>query len=188
MENIELKLNRLLSFRHCPLVGCARQHRLAPLTGWKFARGNALLAYLGGNKVSVGTPAGDFDVYLYWGAVMSFRGGPFKEWWREDMLMLQAVVTKWGPEAPGPYEGLLVQELDNRPVLHYFDAPSLEEAERLSQSALSAWKKQERIRKNTQRAYAVCPHCPARMECLALDLERGETGDWPTQTFHERKQ
>jgi hypothetical protein len=141
-------------------------------------RGNALLA-LAGIKVSGTTPVDDFDVFLgqYRSVIYTFRGGKWKPWWDEDLRMLGALGVLYLNEA---LEGVIVlHELDNDITEVYIPAPSKDEASLLVERAVIGWREFARIPKNSPRALVLCQYCPIKRQCDALDLEKGDTSDWP---------
>lgn len=182
MYTLASSLKRSLALRNSELIGCPRQNRMAGLdNSWRMARGNALCA-LQGYKVSFSTPIEEIDVFVTGQEderldLITFRGGKWKEWWNRDVeLLLALAVLYLSPNVNG---AIVLHEVDNQLSEVYIASPSKDEASALVQAALSRWKEHARILKNSPRALALCGYCPAKARCDALDLEKGETSDWP---------
>jgi hypothetical protein len=169
-------------FRHPDVLGCIRRNRLDPSTPWRWARGNSLLLLIG-ETAPLQTPFGGFDVF-YRGTedglwLLQFRGGQRQPWWDEDALLLAALVLTYS--SLNPVGVSTISELDGQLYIHYLGSPDAEEAFHLAEAAMERWKRGERIAKDSPRGKAICPYCPVRNPCLLLDLEAGETHDWPLQ-------
>lgn len=177
------RLERVLQTRQSDLIGCQRQNRLrGEDSSWRFLRGNALCAQLG-YKIRGHTPVDDFDVFLrladeeYGDCVVTFRGGQAKSWWGEDFYLLGAITKLYICETLKHV--LVLQEVDSRLDLVIVEVPDAEQCGALVQLALNKWRNLDRIKKDSPRAKALCQYCPVSRQCDALDLERGETHDWP---------
>lgn len=173
------KLVRSLDLRQSELIGCQRQNRLrGEENSWRFLRGNALCAHLG-YKIRASTPVDDFDVFFrqdeeLGDIIITFRGGPWKSWWDEDIELLGALGKLY---VCATLKAVLVlHEVDSE--LKSLGFPIVAEPEPLVQAALVKWREMDRIKKDSPRAKALCQFCPVWRECDRLDLERGDIHDW----------
>jgi len=158
----------------CPLVGCTRANQWGS-RNWRNVRGDAVLAAIG-TLCPIDTPAGPFNVYLFNHDILQFRGGQWKDWWRDDCQLLGAVVNNYTSFNVKTVD--LIQEVDGNLSIHYIDIPTSDEAQVLISRALRDWWDAGRIAKDSPRAY-VCKFCSVKGKCDALDQERGQTHDWP---------
>lgn len=145
---------------------------------WRFRRGNTVLDTVA-ERHTFQTPLGPFEAHLYadeerGGTVwLTFRGGRWKEWWTDDIRLVLAFL-------PDTLVGAVVlNELDGELHLRYVPAPSNAEREQFVADTVRMWERGERIPKNYSRAFALCPHCPVKARCDALDIEEGKYDDWP---------
>ena len=113
---------------------------------------------------------------MYQKDVLQFRGGQWKDWWRDDCQLLGAVINNYS--SLNVQEVELFQEVDGNLKVHYIYVPAGDEAQALVSRALHDWWTEGRIAKNSPRAY-VCTFCSVKARCDALDQERGQTEDWP---------
>lgn len=161
-----------------PVLGCIRQNVLAPKQAWRYLRGNAVLALIG-TKLEITTPFGWLTVWIRYHedgpVLLQFRGGKFSTWWIDDCAVVVGLINNH--TTLGVIGTLLVQELDNALTTHYFTAPT--NAGALAQEALAQWRKEQRLQRQSTKALYMCPRCPVLKRCMAMDLERGETADWP---------
>ena len=135
-----------------------------------------------GQRVHIDAPFGIFAAWTRtaqsgdrW--LLLFRGGRPMPWWREDALLLAALVTTYSNL--GVKGVAIVEELDSQLTVEYIEALEAGEAQLLVGEALSRWTRKSRLNKSSPRARAVCPHCPVKQPCDQLDLETGATQDWP---------
>ncbi len=169
--NLLQELKQKFLSTECPLVGCMRQNAWSARTRWQDYRGKAILMALGKMQHHHSDLCGDYDTYAYGDYLLQYRGGHKKVWWEHDITKLLAVTQI--------YVGcILIQEVDGELHQHYIPAPSQEEAKHLLLALRERWSSLERIAKNTQRAY-MCRYCPVKARCDALDVEQGQTDDWP---------
>jgi len=133
--------------------------------------------------MEVVTPAGTFETYVAFGwykvgecVVLTFRGGRWKPWWDDDLRLLAALVTRYHYPVTGV---VALNELDGELREHYVSAPSSEWADEAIRKAIERWEGSQRIPKNSDRAKSYCLYCPVKARCDALDLEKGDTNDWP---------
>lgn len=178
------KLQHSLSLRRTEAIGCPRQNRAVGVADtWDTIRGNGLCILSDAHRISFRIPTGeDIEVFIRRGEeidtinIVTFRGGKWKPWWTEDIRLLLAFAKAYLDErVTGAW---LLHEFDNKLNESYIVGPSADEASKLVQTALTRWKDNERIPKNSPRAY-LCQYCPIKRQCDALDLEKGETSDWP---------
>jgi hypothetical protein len=108
--------------------------------------------------------------------ILQFRGGQWKDWWQEDCKLLGVIVNTYSSLHVSCVD--LIQEVDGKLYAHYIGVPTGDEAQRLASRALQSWWGEDRIAKNSPRAY-VCQFCSVKGRCDALDQERGQTTDWP---------
>lgn len=168
--------------RHPGVIGCPRRNRLDAAQSWRWARGNSLLALIG-DKISIEAPFGVFDTFYRitteseW--LLQFRGGAHQPWWDEDALLLASTVIVYSNLNPAGVS--TISELDGQLGVRYTGSPTVEEASRFATDALRRWQESRRIAKDSPRGKAICSYCPVRNPCLLLDLESGDTADWPVQ-------
>jgi len=144
---------------------------------WRNYRGNAILKVLATGKARHSSPLGDFELYIRYPYILQFRGGKKKPWWESEVQKLLALTS--GTEKAF-YEGcILIQELDGELHEHYIVSPSPAEAAQIVLGLTERAEDLHRIMKNSQQAY-MCRFCTVKRQCDALDLERGETDDWPS--------
>jgi hypothetical protein len=172
--NILTLIQQSLSTSRTPLLGCPRQNLWSPQE-YRDYRGEALLAAVG-SKCQIDTPYGSLDFYMYGPWVLQFRGGYKKPWWDEDVTLLCAIVSRWCSIQPDGV--IIIQELDGKLSQYYVDAPSADTARALVDAAIKRLTAEDRISKSSPRA-SICRHCLVKKACDALDLERGQTQDWP---------
>lgn len=180
-SSLAASLQRSLSLRNSELTGCPRQNRLSGMdNSWRMARGNALCA-LHGYKVNFNTPIEEIDVFateIDDGLdLITFRGGRWKEWWNWDIRILLSLAKLYLSDNVSG--AIVLHEVDNSLSEVYIESPNKDEASALVQTVLNRWKDYARIPKNSPRALALCGYCPVKARCDALDLEKGETSDWP---------
>lgn len=171
-------LERQLAVVPPPFLGCARQRRLVETRPWSLARMNALL-YVAGQLAVVYWREHHFDVFLSRVdpfTLLMVRGGSWQNWWVEDAHALIAVVNANSNLQVRGVE--VIHELDSKLHARYVEAPTEAEARRIT-SMLESWHPDTRLVKNSPRAWVACNRCPVRRACDALDLEQGQTADWP---------
>lgn len=167
----------------CQVLGCVRRNVLGRAEGqleWRFLRGNALLLLLGTRRMVRVKGLPDFEVIRGDAQqTLLFRGGQRQPWWDEDAKLLMALQMQANFGCGGGC--IIVQELDGQLKEWYVAPPSQEEAQNLYREAVEAWRNRSRIAKSSVRArVALCPHCPVKRTCDLMDLEAGETSDWPS--------
>lgn len=183
MKNHELDVAvarlQYLDLRPFPLLGCPRRNRWTG-KAWRSDVGAAVLALLG-QKVTVAWEGGESDVFISQeGSLLLWRAGPWRDWWVEDAMLLAGMVRASGASAvPGV---LVLHELDGKTEMRYLETP-VSTAGRSYVETAAAWaaggdEAPPRWNRRGQRARRVCPRCPVRQRCEAVDRVKGTTQDW----------
>lgn len=182
-KDLVSQLYSLLAVRQCKLVGCLRQNSLIGdgEERWRMIRGNAILHALG-RKVTIEYPLGIFDAFIRQDEegthLLTFRGGSMKKFWEDDAQMLAACVMVFSQL---PIDTIkIVREEDGKIQIHTL-LPE-QDADHMVESALTEWDQKPvgRIYRQSTRGRIWCPHCPVASRCAAIDLEYGQTKDWPS--------
>ncbi len=161
-----------------PLLGCPRRNVWgAP---WRSDAAVAVLDKVGrratvvwrGESVTIFTALNGNDLLLW-------RGGPWRDWWIQDMEMLAAMVqTVSNIRASGVY---MLHEVDGRTRVRYVETPA-ERVQTAYAELMKEWAENPgappRIDRASDKAKYLCWRCPTRRRCEASDLESGDTGDW----------
>jgi len=170
---------RYLELRPFPLLGCPRRNRWSGRP-WRTDVGAAVLALLG-QKVTVAWAGGESDVFLTpQGSLLLWRGGPWRSWWQDEAILLAGMVRASGAS---PVPGVLVIfEVDGKAAMRYLEAP-VPAAERSYEETAAAWAvggedAPPRWHRRSERAKVICPKCPVRQRCEAIDRVNGATADW----------
>lgn len=182
------ELERCLRTDNPIFIGCIRRNEWTKgeVVPYRFYRGNSLLALVG-QRTKIAYPPGFFDAWVREKGdggydVLTFRGGPYKPYWDEDCRLLAACVAAY---TALQIDGcMLLHEFDNTLRVRYFGLPA--DYKCLVEQQVEAWKagtpeEPTRLGKHTRRAYSYCYNCPVLDKCDALDLIKGDTGDWPQQ-------
>src|SRR5512135_1199112 len=174
LGELHQSLNKL-PMRKIPLTGCLRKNRLTEneTPTWRDVRADALLSVLGARQVFPGpnnTPP--WEAYVRAPYLITFRGGNWKEWWQKDLEVLAALARSIG------LHGVVVlHEFAGALNIVYIQCPADHLA--LIEKAVSEWQRSDRINKSSPQGRAWCRFCPVSSACMQIDLERGQTDDWP---------
>lgn len=158
-------------------IGCPRRNVFGPeIAPWRIIRGNLICMTFGAFKVHLTSPISqrEFDVLMNeQGRLVTFRAGPWKDWWVRDLQELASLVMLAGQELTGI---LIWYEYDD-------DINPIElQIEHLPHCIIEErWVEDDvipRINKSHPRAKA-CWYCPVKRRCDAIDEMWGSTEDWP---------
>lgn len=156
--------------------GCIRRAKWSDEKSWRRSRGNALLAVVG-RKWTVKGPLGPCDFYCHGDHMLTFRGGPWKQYWIEDVEKVWGLVESTGFKLSP--SALVIHE--NRGLVNIVEVQINEErARRAFREQVDGARKDPpgRVAKNTPYAYNICRFCPVRQRCDSIDKLRNETLDW----------
>ena len=166
-----------LHVRPLPLLGCPRRNVWSP--PWTSDTAVAVLGVVG-VRATVVWLGENVDVYTAPdGNLLMWRGGPWRDWWIQDMETLAAMVqTVSNIHASGVY---MLHEVDGRTHVRYVETPS-ERVQTVYAELLERWAADSdtppRIDRGSDKAKTLCWRCPAKKRCEASDMEKGETQDW----------
>ncbi len=161
-----------------PLLGCPRRN--AWDSPWTSDAAVAVLDKIGrravvewrGESVTIFTALNGSDLLLW-------RGGPWRDWWIQDMETLAAMVQSVSNiRASGVY---MLHEVDGRTRVRYVETPA-ERVQTAYAELMERWAANPdvppRIDRRLDKAKYLCWRCPAKKRCEASDLESGDTRDW----------
>ena len=166
-----------LGARPFPLLGCPRRNAWGK--PWTSDSASAVLDKVG-LRATVPWRGEEIDVYTTPdGDLLMWRGGPWRDWWIQDMERLAAMVqTSSNFHANGVY---MLHEVDGRTHVRYVETPS-ERVQTAYLHLLDRWAANPdhppRIGRRGDRARSLCWRCPVRERCETSDMDRGETQDW----------
>ncbi len=174
---IEKRLLRDIDVKPFILLGCPRRNVLSQRV-WRSDVGAAVCALVG-RRESVEWEGNPVDFYQApdGGTLLLWRGGPWRDWWMEDAILLVGMVRAVSNiRATGVY---VLHEVDGATRVRYVGTPA-REAERVYTDMMVRWRSGAlpRIRRDGDRAEATCWRCPVRKKCVAMDIEAGDTSDW----------
>ncbi len=173
---VESRLHSL-GARPFPLLGCPRRNAWS--APWTSDSASAVLDKVG-QRATLLWRGQEVDVYMTPDAEpIMWRGGPWRDWWIQDMETLAAFVqTSSNFRASGVY---MLHEVDGRTHVRYVEAPA-ERVQTAYAELMERWAANPdappRIDRASDKAKYLCWRCPAKKRCEASDLERGETRDW----------
>ena len=162
-----------------PLMGCPRRNRWSK-RGRRFDLGVAVMLLLG-QRVSVTWDGGVADVFLTKErTLLMWRPGPWRDWWSDDAELLCGMV--YAHTSLGTHSVLVLHEVDGITQMRYLDFP-VPRMERTYQKLNADWlggseEIPPRINRRSERAKIMCPRCPVRQRCEAMDRVLGKTADW----------
>jgi hypothetical protein len=178
LELVQRKLDTL-ELAPLPLLGCPRRNRWSAKP-WRSDVGTAVLGLLG-LRARLPWGEGEADVFIeHSGLPLLWRAGPWRDWWIDDATLLVGMVR--ATTALRPSGAIVVHEVDGRTQARYIQCP-VPESQRSFRERNDAWQAggdeaPPRLNRRSPRARVVCPRCPVRQRCEAVDRERGETADW----------
>jgi hypothetical protein len=159
-------------------IGCPRRNALGPeMAPWRIIRGNLICMAFGAFKVHLTSPISqrEFDVLMNeQGRVVTFRAGPWRDWWVRDIQELATLVRAAGQEISGVQ---VYYEYDDDISIIELDVKELD----LGRLIHDRWTEGDvipRINKSHPRAKA-CWYCPIKRRCDSMDELWGDTDDWP---------
>jgi hypothetical protein len=162
-----------------PLFGCARRN-VWTRKAMRSDVGAAVLSFVGSKQpISWEGEVVDVVVAPDGKALCLWRPGPWRPWWIDEALLLAGMVrARSNIRAEGVF---VLHEVDGETHVRYIETP-VAEASRVYEAALAGWRSQREVpprwNRRTERAQYVCPKCPVRHRCEAVDLEHGATHDW----------
>jgi len=160
------------------LVGCQRRNTwINEEMSWPMVSGNAWLDLVGHRRV-VRTPLDFMTVWIRDNHIIDFRGGPIREWWREDLYDVWALTTVYsGYDIDN--DGLILNEYKGKMIVIRNGLVFSKAKERAAKLVTGYAEGPARLAKDQPRAYHVCRTCPTKRQCDIIDRTTpGGNDDW----------
>jgi hypothetical protein len=176
VEQLHYEMQNRFGGDPVPEIGCFRRNvwTVGELS-WKLKASNMLLDSIGTPGRVRSVTGSEHVVYFRENRSLQFRGGPWRDHWREDIDKLSALVrTQY------PIVGTILL-WENEGEVSINELPLPEAWEQIAEELQAEeWTDDHppRLRKDLARASA-CWYCPTKARCDATDRLHGECGDWP---------
>ena len=180
MDVVRDKLMEKLRMRDGGLLGCHRRNIwMGDSENYRMLRGNAVLKWAG-RMWTVRSPMGPLDFVTHPddnAILLTFRAGPWKDYWLEDMFLLWSLVV---PHMELKSEIVCIHENKGEITTRTIHVPDFLDPAQVVALALQSITSFPvgRLAKNTSRSYHVCRFCPVKQRCDATDVAEGADDDW----------